>query len=499
MKHLDHSDDVPPAPAPEAPARVKLQLIVREETPPPASTHAAASRFALAVAESLIILVAAVIADVAYHAFVLGNPGHRLASVAVGLLTAALFAGAIKSVETNQRLRDPSSIEALRDLTFVWIGTILSVTFFSFALKADEMLSRGAMMSFMALGYVGLVVVRVTLPRLFAKHVATRINGDEVIVIGVENDPPTVALLRELEGAGYSAPQLVLFRADCAPHEWPNELRRSMDKVMALAHAGGQGEICIAGGAFGERRLYEVLAGLKVIPRAVRVIPSPAVEQFLHYPVRGIGSLYSVELQRAPMDLGQLTAKRILDLAAAAAILILIAPLLLLIALAIKLDSKGPILFRQRRLGLRGKAFEIFKFRTMTVTENGDVVTQAQKNDPRVTRVGRWLRRFSLDEFPQLLNVIRGEMSLVGPRPHALAHDRYYGALIENYEVRQHVKPGMTGWAQVNGLRGETKELEQMRRRVEADVWYAKNASVSLDLKILLLTFVEVFRQRNAH
>jgi undecaprenyl-phosphate galactose phosphotransferase/putative colanic acid biosynthesis UDP-glucose lipid carrier transferase len=135
----------------------------------------------------------------------------------------------------------------------------------------------------------------------------------------------------------------------------------------------------------------------------------------------------------------------------------------------------------------------------MTVTENGAEVRQAQANDQRVTRVGRWLRKTSVDELPQLLNVIRGEMSLVGPRPHAVAHDEYYPTLIDNYEIRQHVKPGITGWAQVNGLRGETSSNDLMRRRVEADIWYAKNASILLDLRILLLTVVEVLRQRNAY
>ena len=135
----------------------------------------------------------------------------------------------------------------------------------------------------------------------------------------------------------------------------------------------------------------------------------------------------------------------------------------------------------------------------MNVAENGSEVRQASANDSRVTRVGRWLRRSSIDELPQLLNVIRGEMSLVGPRPHAVAHDVHYAKLIENYEIRQHVKPGITGWAQVNGLRGETADPELMRRRVEHDIWYARNAGLLLDMRILLLTVLEVFRQRNAH
>jgi putative colanic acid biosynthesis UDP-glucose lipid carrier transferase len=191
--------------------------------------------------------------------------------------------------------------------------------------------------------------------------------------------------------------------------------------------------------------------------------------------------------------------KRGLDLAIALPLFALCAPLMLAIAALIKIDSAGPVLFRQKRLGRGGAAFDILKFRTMTVLEDGENVTQVKQDDRRVTRVGRWLRRTSLDELPQFLNVIAGEMSLVGPRPHAVAHDRLYGTLIENYQLRQLVKPGITGWAQVNGARGETPAVEDMRRRVILDIWYARNASFALDLRILARTPREVFSQRNAY
>jgi len=191
--------------------------------------------------------------------------------------------------------------------------------------------------------------------------------------------------------------------------------------------------------------------------------------------------------------------KRLLDLAIAVPMLVLLAPLLAAIALWIALDSTGPVLFRQTRRGLGGRPFTIVKFRTMNVLENGAGVVQATENDPRVTRAGRILRKASLDELPQLLNVIKGEMSLVGPRPHALAHDDYYGVRIEDYALRQSVKPGITGWAQVHGLRGETPTLDSMRQRVLLDVWYARNTELVLDLEILLRTPFEVLRHRNAH
>jgi len=191
-------------------------------------------------------------------------------------------------------------------------------------------------------------------------------------------------------------------------------------------------------------------------------------------------------------------AKRMLDVADAVALVVLFAPLLALVSLAIALDSPGPLLFCQRRTGMGGQTFGIFKFRSMHVLEDGAEVTQASAHDPRVTRVGRIIRKLSLDELPQLFNVIAGDMSLVGPRPHAVAHDEHYGDAISNYAVRQRVKPGITGWAQVNGARGATPTLDVMQRRVDLDAWYVAHASMALDLKILLRTPLAVLSSENA-
>jgi len=184
--------------------------------------------------------------------------------------------------------------------------------------------------------------------------------------------------------------------------------------------------------------------------------------------------------------------KRSLDVFVASLALICLAPLLLFAAFAIKLDDRGPIIFRQRRVGQSGKRFVIYKFRTMSVAEDGQWVEQARQCDPRVTRVGRLLRQSSIDELPQFLNVLRGDMSIVGPRPHAVAHDEYYRAMISNYALRARVKPGISGWAQVHGLRGGTEAIEEMQARVQMDNWYIDNWSLWLDVKILWKTCVEV-------
>jgi len=191
--------------------------------------------------------------------------------------------------------------------------------------------------------------------------------------------------------------------------------------------------------------------------------------------------------------------KRAEDIVLGSLILALLSIPMLIIAIAVKLTSPGPILFRQRRYGLNGETINVLKFRTMTVCEDGDAVRQACKNDQRITPLGAFLRRTSLDELPQFFNVITGEMSIVGPRPHAVAHNEQYRSLIDGYMLRHKVKPGITGWAQVNGWRGETDTLEKMRQRVEYDLAYIRNCSLGLDLKIIAKTVLSADARKNAH
>jgi undecaprenyl-phosphate galactose phosphotransferase/putative colanic acid biosynthesis UDP-glucose lipid carrier transferase len=207
----------------------------------------------------------------------------------------------------------------------------------------------------------------------------------------------------------------------------------------------------------------------------------------------------ALEIQRAPLSSGERSVKRVLDVVIASLALMFFAPVMLLTAIAIKLDSPGPIIFKQYRKGFNGKQFLMFKFRTMTVQENGDSVVQATRGDPRVTPMGALLRSASIDELPQLVNVLIGTMSLIGPRPHALAHDTYFEKILSEYAFRHHVKPGMTGWAQCNGARGPTPTVEHIAERVKLDIWYINNWSLWLDIQILIKTFFEVLRKRNAY
>jgi undecaprenyl-phosphate galactose phosphotransferase/putative colanic acid biosynthesis UDP-glucose lipid carrier transferase len=248
-----------------------------------------------------------------------------------------------------------------------------------------------------------------------------------------------------------------------------------------------------------EKRRALISERLQTLPVPVLLLPDDHIGRLLAQGIRQIGSELAVVVQRAPLSNSELAIKRTLDLVMAGTILIAAAPLLAVVSLLIKLDSPGPVIFRQRRKGFNGREFAIYKFRTMNVMEDGHQIRQAQRNDGRVTRVGRILRTTSIDELPQLVNVLRGQMSLVGPRPHPVALDNGCSKLIANYAFRQHVKPGLTGWAQIKGFRGETAKLDLMEERVAHDFWYIKNWSIWLDLRIIIRTCFVLLRPQNAY
>jgi putative colanic acid biosynthesis UDP-glucose lipid carrier transferase len=248
-------------------------------------------------------------------------------------------------------------------------------------------------------------------------------------------------------------------------------------------------------------RIQDIIHQLRhhtvLIRMALDVFP---VLGFTRYSITDMDGLPMLNLNASPISGINRFLKALEDRMLAALLLILTAPLLLLIAILVRLTSRGPILFRQKRHGWDGRVIRIYKFRTMVCHEESEgQVTQASRKDSRVTPLGRWLRRTSLDELPQLINVLQGRMSIVGPRPHALAHNAYYRDVINDYMQRHKVKPGITGWAQVNGWRGETDTLGKMEKRVEHDLYYIENWSLLLDLKIILLTVFRGFVNRNAY
>ncbi len=246
-------------------------------------------------------------------------------------------------------------------------------------------------------------------------------------------------------------------------------------------------------------RILHVLDELKDTTASIYFVPDMFITDLIQGRSGSVCGTPVISVCESPFTGSSGLIKRASDIILSLLILMLIAPLLLLIALAIKLDSPGPIIFKQRRYGLDGEEILVYKFRSMRVCEDGDTIRQAHKGDARITRIGAFLRRNSLDELPQFVNVLQGRMSIVGPRPHAVAHNEIYRNLIKGYMIRHKVKPGITGWAQVNGYRGETRTLDKMQARIDHDLDYLRNWSLRLDLHIILKTILVVLKDRGVY
>ena len=243
----------------------------------------------------------------------------------------------------------------------------------------------------------------------------------------------------------------------------------------------------------------ELARMLSELPVNVHIVPIGSVNVFGTSRIAELGDLKTLQVSRPPLSLFERALKRTFDIVVATAALVLLAPLLAIVAVAIKLGSPGPVLFWQKRHGYNNTTIKVAKFRSMVTLEDGGCFKPAKRADARVTGIGRWLRRTNIDELPQLLNVLKGDMSIVGPRPHATAHNEMFEGRILPFSRRHNIKPGITGWAQVNGHRGETDTLEKMQRRVEHDLYYIDNWSLLLDIKIILLTLFSKQAYTNAY
>ncbi len=282
----------------------------------------------------------------------------------------------------------------------------------------------------------------------------------------------------------------------------PEELGRfrgDFDKLIADAREGKIDTVYITLPLRAEERIRHIIQNLADTTATVHVIADVLLSDLMQSRMSSVGEMPVIDVFDHPFHGVNGTLKRIEDVVVGALILLLISVPMAVIAAAIKLTSKGPVLFRQRRYGLNGEEIMVLKFRTMTVAEDGAKVTQATKHDSRITKLGAFLRRTSLDELPQFINVLTGEMSIVGPRPHAVAHNEQYRRLISGYMLRHKVKPGITGWAQVNGWRGETDTLEKMEKRIEHDLAYIRNWALVFDLRIIFLTVFGKAVRKNAY
>ena len=382
-----------------------------------------------------------------------------------------------------------------------WSLVSLLLTLMAFLMKIGPVFSRGSIFCYGLLALVLLVMSR----RLSRREIRTaisdgRLQGRRAIMLGTQAELASMGASDLLGRFGLTKVDEVAFSNDENDRLALTSYElSSLNRALALANEREINEIVLAFPWNEARRLELIRERLRCSPLPVQLLPDRRVRSLVENPSFRVRNSLSIEVQRSPLSRGEQSLKRSLDVLCASIVLMALLPMMLMTALAIKIDSPGPVFFRQRRRGFNANQFAIFKFRSMRVMEDGAAVKQATRLDSRVTRVGQLLRRTSIDELPQLINVLRGDMSLVGPRPHALAHDDYYGNLLSDYAFRHHVKPGITGWAQVRGYRGETERVEQMKGRVDCDLWYINNWSWVLDFKILVMTVFAVVRQKNAY
>lgn len=481
--------------------RDKLVQLEDFSSEPRAAFSSEAIPYFLPIADAFVILLSCIAGGAVYQLSV-GNPmPDILPHCAIGLLASIIY---ILRMSGNSYYDFPDSAKPrveIREILVCWFTTGLMLAFFAFLLKVGVDYSRGAFVVFYFLAPVGLLGVRkLTKIALAAAISKGAIGRRDIVMIGDFNE---IAALESRDllaffGAG-EINRFTLSREDDDPLERLSSDTRIINSVANFVRRHNCREILLALPWGDTGHIEFVRDQIKVLPVAARLLPDAQVRSLTNFRSSARQRVLAIEIQRAPLSGAQRFVKRIMDIFVGALALVFFLPLMVLTAIAIKLDGPGPVIFRQSRKGFNGKEFVIFKFRTMTVQENGPAVVQATRDDARVTPIGRLLRSASIDELPQILNVLRGEMSLIGPRPHALAHDNYFESILSDYAFRHHVKPGITGWAQCNGARGETPSIEHIAERVKLDLWYINNWSLWLDIQILIKTFFEILRNRNAY
>jgi putative colanic acid biosynthesis UDP-glucose lipid carrier transferase len=424
-----------------------------------------------------------------------GQPTDFEKAMGEAIIVSALFVCSLRIAGLYRPIELMGLRSQVRAIGLAWTSVFVMIAAVR-ALDIGWEFPRG-MSLFAALGLATLVAHRVVTKQILVKGLSGRkFASRRVVLISDPLQSPTTGLPLSLAIPGFTVAKNFSLPPPGAGLGYRKQLSAC---VIDYVRDSDVEEIIIEADLTRWSELRSFADDLRVLPFPIKFVPLEAGAELFLRRSDELGCTVCVELQRGPLTPMEYAAKRTLDVVGAGLALLLLAPLLLAAAIAIKLDSPGPVLFRQQRCGFNGRSFTILKFRTMYVLEDGSSVVQARPVDERVTRVGKWLRRISIDELPQLLNVLGGSMCLVGPRPHALAHENQFDKLVRNYAFRRRAKPGLTGWAQVHGYRGPTPTIAMIERRVEYDLWYIDNWSMSLDLAILLLTPIEVLRARNAY
>jgi Undecaprenyl-phosphate glucose phosphotransferase len=459
--------------------------------------------FALCAGDFVAIFGAAILSGVCYHLVIYEEPG-RLANYAdLGLSAAAIFVTLnLLRVEYSER-RIISSPPRLRTPLQLWLLTAALLLVVGFLSKTVELYSRGSSVVFFLAAPPLLIALRYTIVCAIRRAVSagamhtTRIfifgTGSNVLNLIDQFNPKQHGM--KIVGCQFLTPHEGLD----GPADQRQVFHQDVRKLVANARRLGPDVVILLLPWSNAEAIAYCVDELLSLPVELRIGPDGILSVFPNAQIEQLGPLKSLLVARAPLTTFGLLLKRAIDLVGATFLLCALSPLLLVVALLIKLDSRGPVFFMQRRFGFNQKPFKILKFRTMYSLDDSATIVQATRDDPRITRVGKSLRRWNLDELPQLFNVIFAEMSLVGPRPHALAHNLHYENQIRLYARRHNVKPGITGWAQVHGLRGETDSDEKMAQRVAYDLYYIENWSLALDINILLRTLFGRSVHNNAY
>jgi len=390
---------------------------------------------------------------------------------------------------------------AVADVMFHWCLLLIALLAIGYLTKSLNAYPRRVFVTWAVVTPVGLIVTTLAMQEIMRRFLMSAFGNRSAIFAGYNNGSLELAkrLHRNpgmrIEVAGFFDDRSV----DRLAMEAETRLVGSLADVARYVNENGVDIIFVALPIRHIQRVMNLLDDLRDTTASIYYVPDIFVFDLIQARSGEIHGIPVVAMCETPFYGYRGVTKRLTDITFSAGILLLTLPLFVLVAAAVKLSSPGPVIFKQRRYGLDGREIQVYKFRTMRVTEDGAKIRQASKSDSRITPIGRILRRSSLDELPQLINVLQGRMSLVGPRPHAVAHNEEYRKLIKGYMVRHKVLPGITGLAQVNGCRGETAQLEDMQARVNYDLDYLRYWTPMLDLKILLLTIFKVFRDDKAY
>ncbi|WP_426370145.1 undecaprenyl-phosphate glucose phosphotransferase [Pseudocolwellia sp. HL-MZ7] len=386
--------------------------------------------------------------------------------------------------------------------TFIsWALAAIIVITYMFFTKQSADFSRIATFIWFGAGIISLITWRFLFNRFLAKIRTKGMNTRSVAIIGITKSGQRLAQqILDNPDTGFRLTAVfddrIPERIDATYHAW---LEGDIKKGVERAKNNEFDVVYIALPMIAEERIKHILQLLGDTTANVQLVPDLFVYTLMNASMSHIGNIQTISVYDNPMRGGNAALKRFEDIAFSLAILTLISLPLFFIAIAVKITSKGPVIFKQNRYGLDGKKIKVWKFRSMTVTENSDVVTQATKGDARITPLGAFLRRTSLDELPQFINVLQGRMSVVGPRPHAVAHNESYRKEVDYYMLRHKVRPGITGWAQVNGWRGETDTIDKMEMRIKYDLEYIRHWTLWLDVKIIIFTVFRSFNDKNAY